>query len=107
MTLGRPIRCSRGVLAFVITVLAAVVRSFRGGFPHVTLWETATGDTLLLGSLEPLEPDEAGIEERMATPAIAGQLAAMDLQHAADLLFLQRYRLFGQPFISIIGHCHR
>ncbi len=72
-------------------LLAAVLRSFRAVFPHVTLWETASMDTVLIGSLEPLTIDRTRIETALARPGVAEQLGPFGFTSPEAVLFLQRF----------------
>jgi spermidine synthase len=58
------------------TSLKLIVRTFQQVYPHATLWLTRfKGYTLLVGTLEPLSIDVAGLEARFRDPTIQRDLA--------------------------------
>ncbi len=66
--------------------LQAVVRTFNQSFKYTMLWLTHH-DAELIGSNEPLIIDEAELDRRIAaTPAIAGDLQAVQMASAADFM---------------------
>jgi predicted membrane-bound spermidine synthase len=71
-----------------------LVRAFVDAFPHASLWDcTHPGEWLLLGSKAPLRVDVDALAARMASPAIARDLARIDpdsggIRSPADLLSL-------------------
>ncbi|MFY3742676.1 fused MFS/spermidine synthase [Anaeromyxobacter sp. Red801] len=62
-----------------------VLRTFAEAFPHVQVWLTYY-DAVLIGSNEPIVVDEAGLERRLANPAIRDDLAAVHMGSVRDLL---------------------
>ncbi|MCE7874951.1 hypothetical protein DYH09_31935 [bacterium CPR1] len=67
--------------------LHSVLRTFFEVFPHGAVWQTSSGDLLLLGSLTPLPFDLARLEKlSAASPAIRRDLAAIQLYRPAMLL---------------------
>jgi len=69
--------------------LRLVLRTFSSEFPRASLWITFTGDILILGSDRPLEANPASLPARMARPAVAADLARIDIRLPASLLALQ------------------
>ncbi len=71
-----------------------LVRAFVDAFPHASLWDcTHPGEWLLIGSKKPLRIDLDALAARMADPAIARDLARIDVETGgirspADLLSL-------------------
>jgi spermidine synthase len=64
----------------------SLVRSFLDVFDHATLWTTELHETLLVGSLTPIELDAARIQQRFAEPQVAAALAAAGVGSAAALV---------------------
>jgi spermidine synthase len=65
--------------------VATVVRTFAANFRYTMVWLTHW-DTELLGSHEPIVIDEAALAARIARPAIAEDLAAVDMGSADAFL---------------------
>ncbi len=61
------------------------VRTFLRVFPHVTMWANSMGDTLLLGSCEPLRCDRARMAEALKAEAVAGSLKSIGIEQPEDL----------------------
>ncbi|MFJ4067359.1 fused MFS/spermidine synthase [Pseudomonas sp. NPDC089996] len=64
----------------------SLVRSFLDVFPHASLWTTEFHETLLIGSLEPLQLDVARIRQRFAQPTVAAALAEVGVDSVEALL---------------------
>jgi spermidine synthase len=64
----------------------SLVRSFLDVFPYATLWTTELHETLLVGSLTPIELDAVSIQRRFAQPAVAAALAEAGVGSAAALV---------------------
>ncbi|MEN5302883.1 fused MFS/spermidine synthase [Pseudomonas sp. TWI628] len=64
----------------------SLVRSFLDVFPHASLWTTEFHETLLIGSLEPMQLDVARISQRFAQPTVAGALAEVGVGSVEALL---------------------
>jgi spermidine synthase len=62
------------------------VRSFLDVFPYATLWTTELHETLLVGSLTPIELDAARVRRRFAQPEVAAALAEAGVGSAAALV---------------------
>lgn len=65
----------------------SILRTFFEVFPHGAVWQTSSGDLLLIGSLSPLHFDLARLEKLAAgSPAIRRDLAAIQLYRPGMLL---------------------
>jgi len=64
----------------------SVVATFRSVFPEMTMWSSFIGDYLLVGSKVPLSVDYAALAKRMATPAVAEDLAQIGIRSPVQLL---------------------
>jgi spermidine synthase len=64
----------------------SLVRSFLDVFPKATLWTTELHETLLIGSLTPIELDAARIRRRFAEPGVAAALGEAGVGSAATLV---------------------
>jgi spermidine synthase len=65
--------------------VATVVRTFQEAFEHSVLWLTQY-DAELLGSNDPIVIDEERLAARMATPAVAADLAMVEMGSVDDFL---------------------
>jgi len=66
-----------------------ILRSFEAAMPHCCLWmadNCLNKHAVLVGSLEPLRLDLAGIEKAMNNPLVAQDLASINIHNAYDLL---------------------
>jgi spermidine synthase len=67
--------------------LQMVVKTLRSVFPHTTIWNTSTGDYLLIGSRVPLSLDYARLEHRYQTlPTLREDMARLALSSPLSLL---------------------
>lgn len=64
----------------------SLVASFLEVFPHASLWTTELHETLLVGSLVPLELDVARITERFDRPGVASALREVGVVSPAALM---------------------
>jgi spermidine synthase len=64
----------------------SLVRSFLDVFPHTTLWTTEFHETLLIGSVEPIELDVTRIAARFAQPGVTLALKEVGIASPAALL---------------------
>jgi spermidine synthase len=64
----------------------SLVRSFLDVFDHATLWTTELHETLLVGSLTPIELDAARIQQRFAEPKVAAALTEAGVGSAAAVV---------------------
>ena len=65
--------------------LRSITRTFASSFRHTALWLTHY-DAELVGSQEPLVLDEQRLARRLAAPALAADLAVVDMGTPRDLL---------------------
>jgi spermidine synthase len=70
-------------------LLESVLRSFRTAFPYATVWTTYTGDVILIGSREPLNPDFDAMEKRIELKGVKADLKSVKLGRLTSLLSLQ------------------
>ena len=64
----------------------SLVRSFLDVFPHVSLWTTEMHETLLVGSIDPLELDTEKIRSRYEDENVSAALQEVGVLSAAELL---------------------
>jgi spermidine synthase len=64
----------------------SIVRTFQAVFPEMTLWKTAKGDCIMVGSKVPLRVDYQSLKARIEQKAVAGDLARIDVHNPADFL---------------------
>lgn len=64
----------------------ALVRSFLDVFPYATLWTSELHETLLIGSLTPIELDVPRISARFNQPGVRDALQAVGIASPAALL---------------------
>jgi spermidine synthase len=68
-----------------------VLRTFRSVFPHTLLFlDESFSDAILVGSVEPIEPDFARMEARYDEPEVRNDLARLDIDNLASFLTYQR-----------------
>ena len=63
----------------------SLVRSFLDVFPYATLWTTEMHETLLIGSLSPIELDAQQITARFNQPEVASTLQEIGIKSPAAL----------------------
>ncbi len=86
--------------------LHSILRTFFEVFPHGAVWQTSSGDLLLIGSLTPIKFDLARLERLYAgTPAIRRDLAAIQLYRPGMLL--GHYLGEREPFYAAFGAAPR
>ena len=61
----------------------SIVRTFQSVFPEMTLWKTAKGDCIMVGSKVPLRVDYQSLRVRIQQKAVAGDLSRIDVHNAA------------------------
>jgi hypothetical protein len=66
-----------------------VLRTFQGTFPSVTLWSPMSTDVILVGSDQPVAPNDERLVRVMNQPLIHGDLRRIDIQGPGTLLTLQ------------------
>ena len=68
---------------------ATIVRTFRAVFPHALVFQGNTNDMILLGSLQPIQPDFDSLHGRLRTPAVLADLQRVGIQGVPSLLAAQ------------------
>ena len=71
--------------------LQALLRTFQSVFPYLLVFQPAAGDLLLVGGVEAVRVPVSRIQERMRPPAVAADLARVQMRDIFDLL--TRFRL--------------
>ncbi len=69
--------------------LRLVLRTFQSIFPNVTVWQPFTSDVILIGSIDPLQPNFEALKKKFDIPRVKSDLANIDIPDAATLLSLQ------------------
>ncbi len=64
----------------------SLVRSFLDVFPHTTLWTTEFHETLLIGSVEPIQLDATRVAERFERPGVTAALKEVGVASPAAML---------------------
>ena len=64
----------------------SIVRTFQSVFPEMTLWKTAKGDCILVGSKVPLRVDYRELRARIRQKAVAADLARIGAHDVKDFL---------------------
>jgi len=67
------------------TALATIHRAF----PHVSGWNTLTGDYVFVSSVEPFRPDLKAAAKKMAHPGVDKSLKRVEISHLSTLLSLE------------------
>lgn len=70
-----------------------VIATFSSVFPEVGLWQTSSGDLLLIGALQPHETDLGALAARMADPKVAADLGRVDILRVPAFLALEHIPL--------------
>jgi spermidine synthase len=66
-------------------MLRTIVRTFATVFPHAVVFQSSSGDTMLVGSAAPLQPAYPALAARLLAPPVAEDLARVGIRHVADL----------------------
>lgn len=64
----------------------SLIRSFVQVFPYATLWTTELHETMLIGSMQPIELNVPRIRERFANPSVSESLKEIGVTSPAALL---------------------
>jgi spermidine synthase len=64
----------------------SIVRTFQSVFPEMTLWKTAKGDCILVGSKVPLKVDYHELQMRIRQKGVAEDLARINVRNMEDFL---------------------
>ncbi len=67
------------------TALATI----RKAFPHISGWNTLTGDYVFICSVEPFKPDLEAAAKKMGRPGVGKSLKRVDVSHLSTLLSLE------------------
>lgn len=70
-------------------LVATILRTFRGVFPHAVIFQGNQTDYIMIGSREPLAPDFLRMQERYAQAAVARDLSRIGIRGVPGLLALQ------------------
>ncbi len=65
------------------------VNTFNSVFPYAGAWLAGARDILLIGSMEPFQPDLAVMEKRFADPVVRADLSRVGITEFAPLLSLE------------------
>jgi spermidine synthase len=76
-----------------------VVATFGSVFPYLSLWQTASGDLLLIGAPEAFAPSLDAFAERMRAPGVAEDLRQIGMTRPVCVLSLQLIA-FGDAFFT-------
>ena len=66
-----------------------VVATFGSVFPHTSLWQTSSGDLLLVGAPNPFEVDLGALAARMRETTVAEDLKRIEVTRPVNILTLQ------------------
>jgi predicted membrane-bound spermidine synthase len=66
--------------------LETVFATFSSAFPFMSVWQTAQGDLILVGTAQPFELDFAALRQRFNEPAIKSDMERFDLYRLPVLL---------------------
>ncbi|MSU34054.1 MAG: hypothetical protein EXS36_02880 [Pedosphaera sp.] len=69
--------------------LDMVVATISSVFPNLSVWQTSTGDLLLVGSADPVSIDVEGVAVRMKAPEVAMDLKRVTIDRPYVLFSLQ------------------
>ncbi len=70
-------------------LVATILRTFRGVFPHAVIFQGNQTDYIMIGSREPLTPDFLRMQERFSSAPVARDLSRIGIRGIAGLLALQ------------------
>jgi spermidine synthase len=77
-----------------------VLQTFASVYPHVTMWWPQAVDMVLIGSMEPLNPDLLALSHYLAEPDVAAQ---MDAHEREDLRVNSLDRFLALQVMSATG----
>jgi spermidine synthase/tetratricopeptide (TPR) repeat protein len=66
-------------------MLRTIVRTFAAVFPHAVVFQSSSGDTVLVGSAAPLRPAYPALAARLSAPPVAEDLARVGVRDVADV----------------------
>jgi len=70
-------------------VVELVLRTFRSVFPYIEVWDTGTGDMVMLGSMQPWRTGPDVFRQGFAIPRVKEDLWMIDIQSPEALLARQ------------------
>jgi hypothetical protein len=72
-------------------LVATIIRTFKGVFPHVVIFAGSANDFIMIGSKQPLAASFAEMEERMRRPEVAADLNRIGVRNVLELLARQSH----------------
>ncbi|MBI3195672.1 MAG: hypothetical protein HYZ34_14575, partial [Ignavibacteriae bacterium] len=69
--------------------LRLVLRTFQTVFPHVSIWQSFATDVILIGSLDPLQPNFSLMHKKFEIPRVKSDLENIQMPDVATLLSMQ------------------
>ncbi len=69
-----------------LTSFSSIVRAFQSVFPEMTLWKTAKGDCIMVGSSAPLQVDFNTLQKKLRQKGVAEDLARINIRGMEDFL---------------------
>lgn len=69
--------------------LDMVVATISSVFPNMSVWQTSTGDLLLVGAPDSISIDVEGVADRMKAPEVAAELKRISIDRSFVLFSLQ------------------
>lgn len=79
-----------------------VLATYASVFPHVAVWSAALDDLLLVGSMQPIQPDLARLVERARHPAVRADLERIHITNLPLLLSLELVPAQNAAFIPAL-----
>jgi predicted membrane-bound spermidine synthase len=70
-------------------IVEMVLRTFRSVFPYVEVWDTGSGDIVMLGSLQPWKTGPEVFEKGFAIPRVKTDMWMINIESPEDLLARQ------------------
>jgi hypothetical protein len=70
-------------------IVELVLRTFHSVFPHVEIWDSGTGDVILLGSFEPWPTGPQVFRQNFALPGVHADMAQLGIPSPEALLARQ------------------
>jgi predicted membrane-bound spermidine synthase len=83
--------------------VCSIISTFNGVFPYIYGFQGQGTDLLLLGSMQPIRPDWAEVERRVAIPAVRNHLSEFGASDVADMLMLQRFSPATARILARLG----
>jgi hypothetical protein len=71
------------------SIVAMVLRTFSSVYPYVEVWDTGSGDIVLLGSMQPWPSGPAVFQQSFAIDAVRADLAAIGIRSPEALMARQ------------------